>query len=86
MKVADVINWIDRKGPGTAKGRIQVTNHMWLKNMLKERFSVGPEGSRTLNGAWLTVYEVEQLFERFLDGTGKAFKSMEKQVRTYYDC
>lgn len=81
MKVADVINWVLNNMYNNGKPS---KNDIWFASMLKEKYSVGPIGSRSLNGAWLTTWEVEKLFATFIENGESAFRAMECNVDTYF--
>lgn len=77
MKVSDVRNWILRNETST--------NDVWFAHMLLKNYSVGLEGwtNRSLNGVWISTWEVEKLFTTFLEDGERRFKAMECEVSTY---
>ena len=81
MKVADVRNWVLNNMFNNGNPS---DHDVWFADMLKDKFSVGPVGRhRTLNGAWLTTWEVEQLFKSHFEDGEWGFRAMECDVVTY---
>lgn len=74
MKVSDVRSWVLRNETST-KG-------VWFAEMLLKNYSTGLEGwtNRSLNGAWISTWEVEKLFTTFLEDGERRFKSMDVPV------
>jgi len=81
MKVADVRNWVLNNMFNNGKPS---EHDVWFADMLKDKYSVGPIGSRSLNGAWLSTGEVEKLFSTFFEDGEWAFRAMGCDVVTYY--
>lgn len=81
MKVADVINWVVNNMYNNGKPS---KNDIWFASMLEEKYSVGPIGRRSLNGAWIETWVVEKLFATFIENGESAFRVMECDVATYF--
>ena len=83
MKVADVRNWVLNNMFNNGKP----SNHdVWFADMLEKKYSTGLPGwtNRSLNGAWLSTWEVEKLFTTFFEDGAWAFRTMGCDVPTYF--
>jgi len=83
MKVSDVRNWVLNNMFN--QGRPS-KNDIWFADMLKKNYSTGLPGwtNRSLNGAWLSTWEVEKLFTTFFEDEEWAFRAMGCDVPTYF--
>ncbi len=83
MKVSDVRNWVLNNMFN--QGRPS-KHDVWFADMLEKNHSVGLPGwtNRSLNGAWLSTWEVEKLFTTFFEDEEWAFRAMGCDVPTYF--
>lgn len=83
MKVADVRNWVLNNMFNNGRPS---KHDMWFADELEKKYSTGLPGwtNRSLNGAWLSTWEVEKLFTTFFEDGAWAFRAMECDVVTYY--
>jgi frataxin-like iron-binding protein CyaY len=80
MKVADVRNWVLNNMFNNGKPS---KHDIWFADMLEKNHSVGGHHHRTLNGSWISTWEVEQLFITFFEDGAWAFRAMGCDVTTY---
>ena len=80
MKVADVRNWVLNNMFNNGNPS---DNDVWVANMLEKNYSVDHAGGRTLEGAWLSTWEVELIFKQWFEDGEWGFRAMECDVVTY---
>ena len=84
MKVADVRNWV----LNNMFNQGRPSDHdIRFADMLEKKYSTGMPGwsNRSLNGAWLSTWEVEKLFITFFEDGAWGFRAMECDVVTYFN-